>query len=254
MQGGRERRGLFPGHALGRHPARRPCADCRQGGGCGFRAQDVRHRWSGDLSGAAGHRPRRGRWHLDRLGQLHDGDVEAARSHMAHPGRYDQYRRRGAAGGQRAPRRGVQIRRRLAGDAQPARHLPEPPGRPSAGRRPVHRALRLRRPGAGDGGRLYKMARAEQPGPREDGDPRGDPAPPRAAQSARLFLRHAAQPRGLPRLADGGLSVLSFRLRHPGAGSGRHRPDDGRPSARPEAETGSAAFRATWRAAAARQS
>ena len=63
----------------------------------------------------------------------------------------------------------------------------------NAGRRDaVHRALRVWRAGAGDGGRLYPMARKEQPEPREDGDPRGDPAQAHPAQPARLFLRHAA--------------------------------------------------------------
>ena len=83
--------------------------------------------------GAARHRPCRGRRDLGRLGQLHDGDAETAEPDLAHPGRHDQYRRRGAAGGQRAPRRRVQIRRRVAGDAQPARHLPEPAHRQAAG-------------------------------------------------------------------------------------------------------------------------
>ena len=72
------------------------------------------------------------------------------------------------------------------------------PGGHGAGRRAVHRALRLWRPGAGHGGRLYPMARTAQPEPREDGDPGRDAAPPHAAQSARLFLRHAADARGLP--------------------------------------------------------
>ena len=154
-----QRRGLFQGHALGRHPARGACADRGQGGGRRFRAADVRHRRSGDLSGTAGDRPRRGRRHLDRLGQLHDGDAEIAEPHLAHPGRHDQYRRRRAAGGQRAARRGVQIRRGVAGDAQPARHLPEPAERHGGRRDAVHRALRLWRAGAGDGGRLYALAR-----------------------------------------------------------------------------------------------
>ena len=214
--------------------------------------------------------PRGGRRHLDRVGQLHDGDAEIAQSQLAHPGRHDEHRRRRAAGGQRIARRGVQIRGGVAGDAQPARHLPEPSRRSCAGRRAVHRALRLWRPGAGHGGRLYPLARAAQPEPREDGDIGGDAAPPHAAQPARLFLRHGADARGLPELADGGVSVLPVRLRHPGAGGGRDRVDDGRPGARPEAAAGlprrlrpAAAFRgggphrqprrATWRAAAARR-
>ncbi len=192
VQGGGQRRGLFQGHALGRDSARGPCADGRQGGGRGFGAADVRHRRSGDLSGTAGHRPRGGRRHLDRVRQLHDGDAEIAQSQLAHPGRDDKYRRRRAAGGQRVARRGVQIRGGVAGDAQPARHLPEPAGRLCAGRGAVHRALRLWRSGAGHGGRLYPLARAAQPEPREDGDIGRDAAPPHAAQPARLFLRHAA--------------------------------------------------------------
>ena len=55
-----------------------------------------------------------------------------------------------------------------------------------------------------------------------------DAAQAYAAQSARVFLRHAADARGLLRVAHGGLSVLPVRLRHPGAGGGRHRADDGR--------------------------
>ena len=119
----------------------------------------------------------------------------------------------------------VQIRGGVAGDAQPARHLPEPAQRHGGRRDPVHRALRLWRAGAGHGGRLYAMARAEQPEPREDGDPRRDPAQAHPAQSARLFLRHRADPRGLSGLADGGVPVLPVRLRHPGAGGGRDRAD-----------------------------
>ena len=73
------------------------------------------------------------------------------------------------------------------------------PGAYAAGRHAVHRALRLRRAGAGHGGRLYALARAAQPEPREDGDARGDAAQAHAAQPARLFLRHAADARGLLR-------------------------------------------------------
>ena len=152
----------------------------------------VRHRRAGDLSGTAGDRPCRDRRDLDRVGQLHDGDAETAEPDLAHPGRHGEYRRRRAAGGQRAARRGVQIRRGVAGDAQPARHLPEPAGRIRRRRDAVHRALRVRRAGAGHGGRLYALARTAQPEPREDGDPGGDAAPPHAAQPARLFLRHPA--------------------------------------------------------------
>ena len=236
-----------------------------------FGPADVGHRRPGDLSGTAGDRPRGGRRHLRRVGQLHDGDAEAAQSDLAHPGGHDQHRRRGAAGGERAARRRVQIRGGVAGDAQPARHLSEPARRLCRGRDAVHRALRLRRPGAGHGGRLYALAREEQPDPREDGDARGDAAQAHAAQSARVFLRHAADARGLLRLAHGRLSVLPVRLRHPGAGRGRHRADDGGPGARPEADAGlsrrlrpAAALRgggphrqpvaATWKAAAARRS
>ena len=271
VQGGRQRRRAFPrSRARPSMPLAAHALTAVKEAVADSRARDVRHRRSGDLSGTAGDRPRRGRRHLDRLGQLHDGDAEIAGPDLAHPGRHDQYRRRRAAGGQRAARRGVQLRGGMAGDAQPARHLPEPAERHRAGRRPVHRALRLRRPGPGHGGRLYPLARAPQPEPREDGDPRGDPAPPHPAQPARLFLRHAAVARGLSRLAHGGLSVLPVRLRHPGAGGGRDRADDGRAGARPEAETGlprrlrpAAPFRggrphrqprrATWRAAAARR-
>ena len=181
VQGGGQRCGIFPSQPLGRDPARRPCADCGQGGGGRFGTADVRHRRSGDLSGTAGDRPRRNRRHLDRVGQLHDGDAETAQSQLAHPGRHHQHRRRGAAGGQRVARRGVQIRGGVAGDAQPARHLPEPARRPCPGCGPVHRALWLWRSGARHGGRLYQMARAEPPEPREDGHARRHPAPPRAA-------------------------------------------------------------------------
>src|SRR5207248_2357250 len=100
-------------------------------------------------------------------------------------------------------------------DAQPARHLSEPAERYGGGRNAIHRALRLWRSRPGHGGRLYKMARAPQPEPREDGDARPDTAPPHPAQPARLFLRHGALARGLSRLADGGLSVLPVRLRYP---------------------------------------
>ena len=61
-------------------------------------------------------------------------------------------------------------------------------------------------------------------------------APPHAAQSSRLFLRHAADARGLPQLPDGGVSVLSLRLRHSGAGGGRDCLDDSRAGTRPEAK------------------
>ncbi len=67
-------------------------------------------------------------------------------------------------------RRCVQVRGGVAGDAQPARHLPEPAERHGSRCDAVHRTLWLRRSGTGHGGRLYKMARAEQPEPREDGD------------------------------------------------------------------------------------
>ena len=66
------------------------------------------------------------------------------------------------------------------------------PGAYAAGRHAVHRAVRLRRSGAGHGGRVYTLARAEWPEPREDGDARGDAAQAYAAQSARVFLRHAS--------------------------------------------------------------
>ncbi len=50
------------------------------------------------------------------------------------------------------------------------------PSGTAARRDAVHRAVRLRRSGTRHGGRLYPLARAEQPEPREDGDPGGDPA------------------------------------------------------------------------------
>ena len=265
-----QRRGLFQGHPLGRHSARRPCADRRQGGRPRFGLQ------MSDIDGLATYPelPATGHAEVDGISIVSVNCMMAMLklpgSQLAHPGRHDQHRRRRAAGGQRAPRRGVQIRRRVAGDAQPARHLPEPARRHGGRRDAVHRALRLWRSGAGHGGRLHPLARAQQPEPREDGNARGDPAQTRPAQPARLVLRHAPQPRGLPGLADGGLSVLPLRLRHPGAGRGRHRADDGRPGARPEAAArptspatasastsrspaASAACRATWRAAAARR-
>ena len=192
MQDRRQRRGLFQGHAFGRDPARGACADGGEGGGRGFRAADVRHRWPGDLSGTAGDRARGGGRHLRRVGQLHDGDAEAAQPDVAHPGGNDEHRWRRAAGGERAARRRVQIRGGVAGDAQPARHLSEPARRLCAGCRAVHRTVRLRRSGAGHGGRVYTLARAERPEPREDGDARGDAAQAYAAQSARVFLRHAS--------------------------------------------------------------
>ena len=209
-----------------------------QGRGRRFRPADGGHRRAGDLSGAAGDRACRGGRHLRRLGQLHDGDAEAAEPDLAHPGRHGEYRRRGAAGRQRAAGRRLQIRGRLAGDAQPARHLPEPARRLCRRRDPVHRALRFRRAGPGHGGRLYALAGTAQPEPREDGDPGRDAAPPHAAQSARLFLRHAADRRGLLGFPHGRLSVLPLRLRHPGAGRRRHRADHRRARARPEAEAG----------------
>ncbi len=49
------------------------------------------------------------------------------------------------------------------------------------------------------------------------------------------FYGTRADARGLPELADGRLSVLPVRLRHPGAGGGRDRLDHGRAGARPEA-------------------
>ena len=123
-------------------------------------APDVRYRRPGNLPGTAGDRPRRGRRHLDRLGQLRMMARCAGSCPISagmYPGRHDQHRRRGAAGGERAPRRRVQIRGGVAGDAQPARHLPEPSRRASPGCGAVHRALWLWRPGAGHGGRLYPL-------------------------------------------------------------------------------------------------
>ena len=48
---------------------------------------DGRHRRAGDLSGAAGDGARGGGRHHHRVGQLHDGDAEAAEPDLAHPGR-----------------------------------------------------------------------------------------------------------------------------------------------------------------------
>ena len=50
------------------------------------------------------------------------------------------------------------------------------PGAHGGRRGAVHRAVRFRRAGSGHGGRLYALARAAQPEPREDGDPGGDAA------------------------------------------------------------------------------
>ena len=145
------------------------------------------------------------------------------------------------------------------------------PGDARGGRGAVHRAVWVRRAGSGHGGRLYALAGAERPEPRQDGDARGDAAQAHAAQSARVFLRHAADARGLLRLAHGCVSVLSVRLRHSGAGRGGDRADDGGPGARSEAARrhiwrdtgsgcisrwrgGSAVCPATWRAAVRRRS
>ena len=126
-------------------------------------------------------------------------------------------------------------------------------------------------PGQGMAVAYTRWLERQRPEPREDGDARGDAAQAHAAQSARVFLRHAADARGLFRVAHGGVSVLPVRLRHPGAGRGRDRADDGGAGARSEADSrpispatasgcisrwraASAACRATWRAAAARRS
>ena len=267
MQDRRQRRGLFQGFPNRRNSARGPCADGSEGGRRGFRAADVRHRRSGDLSGTAGDRACRGGWHLRRVGQLHDGDAEAAGLELAYSGGDDQHRWCCAAGGERAAGGGVQIRCGVAGDAQPARHLSELARRLRAGCHAVHRTVRFRWSGAGYGGRIYTLARAEWPEPREDGDACGDAAQAYAAQSARLFPRRAADLRGLLCVADGRVSFLPVRLRHPGARRGRHRADDGGSGAGPEAaarrtsrvtasgctsrwRAASAASAATWRAAA----
>ena len=250
MQGRRQRRGLFQGFPNRRDPARGPCADGGEGGGRGLGAADGGHRRPGDLSGTAGDRARGGGRHLRRVGQLHDGDAEAARSDVAHPGGNDEHRWRRAAGGERAAGGGVQIRGGVAGDAQPARHVPKPAGRACGGGGAVHRTLWLRRSGTGHGGRVYTLAGAEWAEPREDGDARGDAAQAHAAQSARVFLRHAADARGLLCVADGRVSVLPVRLRHPGARGGRHRADDGGPGAGFEAAAG--VFGGVWAAAALR--
>ena len=250
MQDRRQRRGLFQGLALGRHSARRACADRGEGGGGGLGPGDVRHRRPGDLSRTAGDRTRGGRRHLRRVRQLHDGDAEAAQPDLAHPGGNHEHRWRRAAGGECPARRRVQIRGGVAGDAQPARHLSEPARRARGRCHAVHRALRLRRSGPGHGGCVYTLAGTQRPEPREDGDARGDATQAHAAQSARVFLRHAADARGLLCVAHGGLSVLPVRLRHPGARRGRHRADDGGPCARPEADAGVSGR--LWTAAALR--
>ena len=55
------------------------------------------------------------------------------------------------------------------------------PGANAAGRRAVHRALWLRRAGAGHGGRIYALAGAARSEPREDGDAGSDAAQAHAA-------------------------------------------------------------------------
>ena len=84
----------------------------------------------------------------------------------------NQHRRRRAAGGQRAACRRVQVRRGVAGDAQPQGHLPEPAGRARGRRRrsSPRRTASAARPGHGGG--VHALARAAQPEPREDGDAR----------------------------------------------------------------------------------
>ena len=149
-----------------------------------------------------------------------------------------QHRRRRAAGRQRAARRRVQVRRGLAGDAQPARAPTRTcPARMRAGRDAVHRAVRLRRSGPGHGGRVHALARdATTRTARRWSTLAVTQRKHTQHEPARLLLRHAADARGLLRLAHGRVSVLPLRLRHPGAGGGRHRADDRRAGARPEAD------------------
>ena len=64
------------------------------------------------------------------------------------------------------------------------------------------------------------------------------------------FYGTRADARGLFRVAHGRLSVLPVRLRHSGAGRGRHRADDGGPGAGFEAEAGVSG--GLWAAAALR--
>jgi hypothetical protein len=122
----------------------------------------------------------------------------------------------------------------VAGDAQSARDLSEPAWRVRCGGGAVHRAVWVRWSGTGHGGRVYTLAGTEQPDPRQDGNARGDTAQAYAAQSACVFLRHGADARGLLCVPDGRLSVLSLRLRYPGARCGRHRADDSRSGAGPK--------------------
>ena len=226
--------GFSAGHANGGEAAGRARAGSGQGGRGGLRAEDAGHRRARDLSGIAGDRPRGGGRHLDRVRQLHDGDVEASAPHLAHPDGFGQYRRRRSAGRQRAARRRVQICGGLAGDAQSARHLPEPARHPRAGTAAVHRALRIRRPGTGHGGRLHALARKEQSESREDGDPRGDATQARAEESSRV-LQGAAHARGISEFPHGRASVLPLRLRYSRAGRSRHRAHDCRSRTRLEA-------------------
>ena len=236
MQDRHQRRGLLQGFAVGRRPAGRACAGGGEGRGRGFRIAHGRHRWIGHLPGTSGDRPCRGRWHIGRVRQLHDGDAEAAGADLAHSGEHDEHRRCGAAGGERAAGRRVQIRRGVARDAQSQRHLSESAQWPGGGGHAVHRAIRLRRPGAGHGRCLHALAGKEQPDQGQNGDLGGHPAQAHAAQPARLFLRNAADPGRLLRVPHGRLSVLPVRLRHPGPGGRCHRPDHGRPRPGPEAE------------------
>ena len=84
--------------------------------------------------------------------------------HLAHPGRLGEHRRRGAAGGERAARGRVQVRRRLARDAQPERHVPEPARRSTrAGAPQFTGPYGFGGPGQGHGGRLHALSREEQP-------------------------------------------------------------------------------------------
>ena len=113
-------------------------------------------------------------------------------------------------------------------------------------------AVRVRRSGPGHGGRVHALAGAARPEPGEDGDARRDPAPALAHEPPRVLLQGAAHARGLSEFPDGRVPVLPLRLRHPGAGRGRHRPHHRRPRARSEAAPRvhrglrSAAARSRW--------
>ena len=104
----------------------------------------------------------------------------------------------------------------------PQGHLPEPAGRAS-GRAPTQFTAPYGFGGPGQGMAVAYTRWLERHNQSREkmATLARDAAPAHAAQPARLLLRHAADARGLLQLAHGGLSVLSLRLRHPGAGCGR---------------------------------